>query len=526
MRNISSDVESKVGKLPLASRYHELPKRVQDDYEVDFSSVLGSGYSGDVHLARAKDGGGTQTFAVKHLPIKGVSQARWGQLESEVKIFLCMDHPNVTRLVDVYRDDDDLHLVMEHMKGGELFDRVTELKKFSEMEAAGAVSQILLALSYIHGFGIAHRDLKLENFLYDQEKSDHLKLIDFGFSHMWDTNTKMRATCGTLAYVAPEVLRKSYTSQCDMWSVGVIAFILLAGSMPFYGSEATQMENIMNGRYKFKPEKWNSVSKAARDFVQKLLQVNPEARLTARKALEHVWIVRRYQLAKKEIDPSVVDALRQFSKSSKFRRSCLKMMAWSLSNEERAKVRGYFTALDTQKTGTITLEELRECLVEKFNISDSETQLIFQSMDANRNEHIQYSDFLAAMVSTRLQVHDDLLRTAFRKFDVDRSGVITVDNLSAVVESDGDEKSRDEDLRELLKEGDLLHDGQISYAEFVSFISGVPISCVTLLESGSEVGTGSSTVYPKIERSKGLNCWSCFRYCFVSVCRRFGRAHV
>merc|ERR1719183_2388648 len=119
------------------------------------------------------------------------------------------------------------------MNGGELFQRVQERRKFNETDAADASSQMLLAINYVHSHGMVHRDLKLENFLYESAKSDHLKLIDFGFSKVWEPNTKMALSCGTLSYVAPEVLAKDYTSQCDMWSFGVIVFILLVGYMPF-----------------------------------------------------------------------------------------------------------------------------------------------------------------------------------------------------------------------------------------------------------------------------------------------------
>merc|ERR1712110_1227643 len=152
---------------------------------------------------------------------------------------------------------------MECMEGGELFERVIEKKKFTESDAANAVHQMLLALNYIHQKNIVHRDLKLENFLYEKKGGDHLKLIDFGFSHVWEPNTKMATSCGTLAYMAPEVLTKSYTSQCDLWSLGVITFILLAGYMPFSGSESYQVSCIKAGKYTWRKDQWKNVSETA-----------------------------------------------------------------------------------------------------------------------------------------------------------------------------------------------------------------------------------------------------------------------
>jgi len=332
---------------------------------------------------------------------------------------------------------------------------------------------MLLALNYIHSHGIVHRDIKLENFLYDSKGSSHLKLIDFGFSKMWDPNIRMHVSCGTLAYVAPEVLERSYTSQCDMWSLGVIVFILLAGYMPFAGgNQQVQSRKIAEGNYTLRPERWNSVSKDATDFTKALLQVDPAKRLTAQTALEHPWIARRDVNAKADVDQGVIDALRQFGSASKFRRCCMEMMAWSLSNEERSQVRQYFLTMDQNKQGTITLHELKQILVERFHVPDEETRQIFEALDTNNDEEIHYSDFLAAMVSNRIAMHDDLLRSAFKRFDQNNTGYITPESLRQVL----GETFEGEKVESLVKEADQLQDGRISYAEFVSYLRGTPLS--------------------------------------------------
>eukprot|EP00971_Amphidinium_carterae_P171385 3397522-Amphidinium_carterae.1 len=178
------------------------------------------------------------------------------------------------------------------MEGKELFDRVTERKRFTEYDAAEAVRQMLLAVNYLHSNGIVHRDLRLENFLYDKLGSDHLKLIDFGFSKVWDPTVKMQCSCGTLSYAAPEVVQKSYTNKCDLWSVGVMAFILLSGYMPFTGSQDRMTEDILAGKFVLKPECWNGIQDGL-EFVQALLTVDPDKRLSASDALNHIWIQKR-----------------------------------------------------------------------------------------------------------------------------------------------------------------------------------------------------------------------------------------
>jgi len=467
--NLTDRLEARCGKIPLSGRYHKHPRTIDDDYDVS-AKVLGSGYSGVVRLATGKHAQQRQTYAVKAFKLASLSRESKAQLESEVEIFLCMDHPHITRLYDVYESDDVLYMVMECCEGGELFDRISEKKRFSERDAADAMWQMLLAINYIHTHGIVHRDLKLENFLYDGRGSDHLKLIDFGFSKMWDPNIKMHVSCGTLAYVAPEVLKKSYTSQCDMWSLGVIAFIIISGYMPFSGSEAKQTKHISEGTYKMKPERWDSVSENAKAFVKALLQVDPSKRLTAAQALDHPWIVERHASGD-DVDAEVVDALRQFGQASKFRRCCMEMMAWSLSNEERAKVRQHFVSMDRNHEGTITLQELKQVLEDKFHLPEGETKAVFDALDSNHDEEIHYSDFLAAMVSTRIALHDDLLKAAFMKFDADHTGYITEDNLRQVL---GD-VWEGEKVNAFVEEEGVLKDGRITYPEFVSYLRGDPL---------------------------------------------------
>jgi Ca2+-binding EF-hand superfamily protein len=217
-----------------------------------------------------------------------------------------------------------------------------------------------------------------------------------------------------------------------------------------------------------RPEKWDRISSSGKDFVKSLLQVTPEKRLTAAAALEHRWIAKRASKSHAEVDDSIVDALRQFGEASKFRRCCMEMMAWSLSNDERARVRQYFVSMDESKSGTITLVELKKVLEEKFSVPDDETMRIFGALDSNNDESIHYSDFLSAMVSTRIALHDNLLKAAFKKFDTDSSGYITVDNLREVLGETYDGEA----VQDLLADADLMHDGRISYPEFVTYLRG------------------------------------------------------
>jgi len=455
----------RLGNISISGRYHRLPKHLEEDYVVD-SRVLGSGYNGDVYMAKKRDSHGA-TFAIKEFKLRGIDSKKRQELEQECEVYLGMDHPHVARLVDVYEEEDRLSLVMECMEGGELFDRVIERKRFSEKDAQAAAYQMTLAINYLHSHGVVHRDIKLENWLYDQKGSDHLKLIDFGFSKVWDPNIKMKMSCGTLSYVAPEVLQKCYTELCDMWSLGVVIFILLGGYMPFSGPDDQQQANIKAGKFKFKEEKWKGISQSAVDFVKKLIVVDTSVRLSATMALEHPWLKdKTLSNEAAGVSDEVVSSMYAFAQESKFRRACMLAMAWSLSNEERAKVRQAFMDMDKDHQGTVSLAEFKQVIQEKYHLSDEKIENVFNNIDVAGNHEIQYSEFLAAMVSKRIALHDDLLHDAFRRFDVDNSGFITKENLKEVM---GDECS-DEDLTKMMEEVDQGHQGKISYKEFIDYL--------------------------------------------------------
>mmetsp|Transcript_37213 Transcript_37213/g.106291 ORF Transcript_37213/g.106291 Transcript_37213/m.106291 type:complete len:431 (+) Transcript_37213:2-1294(+) len=358
---------------------------------------------------------------------------------------------------------------MECMEGGELFDRVVDRGVFSEKDAAEALWQMLLALNYIHSHGVVHRDVKLENFMYQRKDTDNLKLIDFGFAKVWEPSTKLAASCGTLSYVAPEVLGKCYTSQCDMWSLGVVLFILLAGYMPFDGPDSQQITMIKSGMYDMSEEQWTKVSDSAKELVKKLMVVDPQKRLTAEQALAHPWIEERHKDGSTpHVDKTVVEALCKFAQASKFRRACMSMMAWSLTYEERLSVRDAFLELDQTHQGTIKLWELKNVLEAKFHMKDEEVARVFQVLNTSHDDEIHYSEFLAAMASSRIQLHDGLLRATFKRFDVDDSGCITRENLQEVL----GETFEGAEMAELMRDVHDGCDGPISYEEFIEYLRG------------------------------------------------------
>lgn len=455
-------VRNTKGSFVMTSRYH-INRTMRNDYRVE-RNILGSGASGPVHLATR----GNRKYAVKSFRKKGLTAEAKRELRGEVEVYLQLDHPHVARLEDVYETDRDLHLVMELMSGGELYARLAQRKQYSEADAAKTCRQMLLAVAYLHAHNIVHRDLKLENFLYERQDTEHLKLIDFGFAKYHARGSgKMSRSCGSLHYIAPEVLRHSYDEKADVWSLGVIVYMLLTGNPPFFGSTDEKcLSRIQKGEPSFS-KRWFKLSGGAQTFVLSLLALDPEARPSATEAMKRPWLCA-VEMPKATIDGEVLASLRSFTHASHFRRACLSMMAWSLTLEDQTELRQQFQFLDSDKTGTISQKELANVLKANFNVDSAETETLFRGLDTKGDKKISYAEFLAAAMQKRIQMHEDVLHKTFERFDVDGQGEITASNLRSVL-GDSFEGS---DVETLIREADFDGDGRLSYNDFFSYLRG------------------------------------------------------
>ncbi|XP_036265289.1 calcium/calmodulin-dependent protein kinase type IV [Pipistrellus kuhlii] len=259
---------------------------LSDFFEVE--SELGRGATSIVY--RCKQKGNQKPYALKVLK-KTVDKKI---VRTEIGVLLRLSHPNIIKLKEIFETPTEISLVLELVTGGELFDRIVEKGYYSERDAADAVKQILEAVAYLHENGIVHRDLKPENLLYATPAPDApLKIADFGLSKIVDHQVLMKTVCGTPGYCAPEILRGcAYGPEVDMWSVGIITYILLCGFEPFYDERGDQFmfRRILNCEYYFISPWWDEVSLNAKDLVRKLIVLDPKKRLTTFQALQHPWV--------------------------------------------------------------------------------------------------------------------------------------------------------------------------------------------------------------------------------------------
>mmetsp|Transcript_130643 Transcript_130643/g.418930 ORF Transcript_130643/g.418930 Transcript_130643/m.418930 type:complete len:593 (+) Transcript_130643:63-1841(+) len=355
-----------------SARYHNANggRRLTDDYEVDATHVLGSGLCGDVVLARGKID--RRRYALKTIRKQQFHGSQMEQLLAEVEIYLTLDHPNIARLHDVYETDNQIGLITECCEGGELYYRLQEKVVFSDAEAAGATRQMLRAVGYLHAHNVVHRDLKLENFLYDalvdaeEPSGAQLKLIDFGFAKLWDASTPMTASCGSVAYVSPDVLSgQGYTNKCDLWSIGIVVWMLLVGYPPFHGSESAMLTKIKACQLDWSHKsRWKVVRDEAIDFLKGLLKVDPEQRPNAVEALRHRWFLQPGPAEAKPVllGRDVLHSIECYARASKVRRAALQLLVQELEPEETRDLRDLFIAMDKSSKGTISFEDLKNAV--------------------------------------------------------------------------------------------------------------------------------------------------------------------
>jgi len=236
--------------------------------------------------------------AIKFIEKKFVDKQDLVLLAREIDIMKKVSHPNVLKLREVYETEETIALVMELVTGGELFYKIVEKGNYSSRDAANIVRQIVEGVAYLHSEGICHRDLKPENLLCANEKELKYKpfrvvIADFGLSKLFNNGEELATSCGTPDYVAPEVITAegSYDNSVDMWSVGVITYVLLCGFSPFLSSTQTGLfEKIIKAEYDFPEPEWSNVSEKAKDFIRHLLRKDPTERYTAVECLKHVWL--------------------------------------------------------------------------------------------------------------------------------------------------------------------------------------------------------------------------------------------
>jgi len=333
-----------------------------------FNRVLGHGHFGTVREVHQIADPMKKLYAVKSIP-KDKIVKELKLLKTELEMLRVVDHPNIIKFYETFEDERYVHIVMEECTGGDLFDHLIQNGQYTEREAASLLEKIIAAINHLHTLHICHRDIKPENFLFAAlDRFSDIKIIDFGLATKFGDD-QMHTVVGTPYYVAPEVLRGNYDQQCDVWSLGVLLYVILAGYPPFYGDSQHEIfRKITHGVYDYEREEWNDVSKEARGLIDSMLVVNPQSRITLDKVLQHSWFALHQDPSNRpQVPLRILDKLKNYRAPKRLKQEALKVVVKLLSNEEIDELRvssiqQAFEAIDVKCTGFLTADEIQSAM--------------------------------------------------------------------------------------------------------------------------------------------------------------------
>lgn len=434
------------------------------------SQPLGSGRYGEVRKCvhnSTKDIRVVKIISKAGLPTEMI-QSR--TVFNEVEFLKTVDHPNLLRVYEFFEDDCNFYIVLEFCSGGDLFNRVVEVKRFEENEASLIMAQILSGVTYLHSKKIIHRDLKLENVLLEDRENLFLKIIDFDAATFYGKGFQ-KEIYGTPMYMAPEIMKGKYTEKCDLWSCGIIFYILLKGAPPFDGTDDEIFEILK--KIKLDIDKLCAeISENGRDLLKKLLERDPNKRISAEEACNHIWIKTHSKEVSVKTMAKVLLRMKSFRKTTKLKEAIHTFIISKIMDPKVFKVEdSVFNILDVNKDGTISTDEIVSMLRQEMPTEEAEmiSETIMEHADSDKNGYIDYTEFLRATVKQQKVCTKENLLNAFKFFDADGNGTIEFEELSSAL---SDESKISESLiQDLMKQADKNHDGKIDLEEFEDLLA-------------------------------------------------------
>ncbi|CAH9068877.1 unnamed protein product [Cuscuta epithymum] len=445
----------------------------------ELGEEMGRGHFGYTCAAKGKKGNlKGQEVAVKVInKLKMTTAIAIEDVRREVKILRALKgHRNLIRFYDAYDDEENVYIVMELCKGGELLDRILSRGgKYSEEDAKVVIVQILNVVSYCHLQGVVHRDLKPENFLFaSKDERSPLKAIDFGLSDYVRPDERLNDIVGSAYYVAPEVLHRSYGTEADMWSVGVIAYILLCGSRPFWArSESGIFRAVLKADPNFDEAPWPTISSEAKDFVKRLLNKNYRKRLTAAQALCHPWVDGQHDV-RIPLDVIVFKHVKAYICSTSIRKAALRALAKTLTVPQLTYFREQFTLLGPNKSGCVSLPNFKSAMAKSATdaVKDSGVLDFVNAVSCIHYRKMDFEEFCGASLSVYqlegAERWEEHARQGYEFFEKDGNRPIMIDELASELGL-----SPSVPIHVVLQDWIRHSDGMLSFLGFVRLLHGI-----------------------------------------------------
>ena len=405
------------------------------------------------------------------------------EIINEINILRTMDHPNILKIFEFYISKHSYFIITEFCSGGELFHEIIDKGPFDERQSSYIMYQIFSAVNYCHNMNIIHRDLKPENILIVKREKNllRIKICDFGTSKIHDRGTIQKKIVGSSYYIAPEILDKKYNEKCDLWSCGVILYILLCARPPFEGETDEEiLHKVKNGKFDLKQNPFNLISKEAKDLIKNLLIMDYNKRISANEALNDNWfkINKSKELFNEIKDVQMIEKfiinLKEYKSESIIQETALAYLVHNFPQiDEVINVCKLFNQIDKNGDGKISKEELFNGLNKKIksNTLKNDIDIIFNNIDSDNNGYIEYEEFIRAAIDKEMFLNENILKFAFRYFDKDNSGEISYQEIEEVFKSSVQDGNIKESLSKIISEVDTNGDGIISFEEFVNIMN-------------------------------------------------------
>ncbi|KAJ4825431.1 Cyclin-dependent kinase 4 [Turnera subulata] len=394
----------------------------------------------------------------------------------EVKILKALSgHKHLVKFYDACEDANNVYIVMELCEGGELLDRILARGgRYTEEDAKAIVVQILSVVAFCHLQGVVHRDLKPENFLFASPSEDaDMKLIDFGLSDFIRPDERLNDIVGSAYYVAPEVLHRSYSLEADIWSIGVITYILLCGSRPFWArTESGIFRAVLRSDPNFEDLPWPSVTPEAKDFVKRLLNKDYRKRMTAVQALSHPWLQDDSRPV--QLDILIYKLVKAYLHATPFKRAALKALSKALTEDELVYLRAQYSLLEPNKDGSVSFENFRMALLRNATDAMKESRVpeVLTAMESLAYRKMYFDEFCAAAISTyqleALERWEQIASAAFEHFEREGNRVISVEDLARELNVGPSAYSF---IRDWIRQSD----GKLSLLGYTKFLHGVTL---------------------------------------------------
>ena len=444
---------------------------------------IGSGTYSKVQLVQHKINLSIRAMKViKKKKKKGTNQTNEHDVYKEVNLLIKMDHPNIVKIFEFYNGEKEYYLIMEYCEGGELFDKIVK-SNLTEIQCAYIMYQIISAVNYCHKMKIIHRDLKPENILIkkDEDGFYRVKVCDFGTSKAFKIGDTEKQLVGSAYYIAPEVIQKKYNLKCDLWSCGVIMFVLLTKKPPFGGrNDAIIMQNIQIGKYK--EHLLDEYSPYAKELVALLLEKNIKKRINAEQALNHPWFdVFKCKdiltdIQDKDTIKRFIENLKNYKRGSIIQETALAFLVHNYPDlDEVVNACKLFGQIDKNGKGKITLNDFIEGLnkILKKNMEE-DAKKIFENLDEYSSGYLEYEMFIRAAINKKIFLTEDTLKFTFKFFDKENTKKITSESILKIFEESikKDENVKIE-LENMTKEASPNENLEMDFENFSEFMKSI-----------------------------------------------------